>query len=160
MADPGLPRGGGANSPGGRQHTILPNFPKNCMKLTEFRPPGRGGARPKFYYVDPPLFILPIITFALQQTFFAINIQGVEGICPICFIIMPINRLAFPSLLKATKILRPKSVEFFCCLSNLLWPQRLLFLFVNGPLMKLIHYFLSASGLQKWNWSLTFAINQ
>ena len=39
---------------GGRQHTILPNFPKNCMKLKEFGPPG-GGARPKFYYVDPPL---------------------------------------------------------------------------------------------------------
>ena len=38
---------------GGRQHTILPNFPKNCMKLKEFGP--RGGARPKFYYVDPPL---------------------------------------------------------------------------------------------------------
>ena len=38
---------------GGRQHTILPNFPKNCMKLKEFGPP--GGARPKFYYVDPPL---------------------------------------------------------------------------------------------------------
>ena len=53
VADPGFPRGGGANSPGGRQHTILPNFPKNCMKLKEFGP--QGGARPKFYYVDPPL---------------------------------------------------------------------------------------------------------
>ena len=30
----------GANSPGGCQHTILPNFPKNCMKLKEFGPPG------------------------------------------------------------------------------------------------------------------------
>ena len=55
MADPGFPRGGGANSPGGRQHTILPYFPKNCMKLKEFGPPGGGGARPKFYDVDPPL---------------------------------------------------------------------------------------------------------
>ena len=54
VADLGFPRGGGANSPGGRQHTILPKFPKNCMKLKEFGPPG-GGARPKFYYVDPPL---------------------------------------------------------------------------------------------------------
>ena len=53
VADPGFPRGGGAKSPGGRQHTILPNFPKNCMKLKEFGP---GGVRPKFYYVDPPLF--------------------------------------------------------------------------------------------------------
>ena len=53
MADPGFPRGGG------RQHTILPNFPKNCMKLKEFGPPGGGGgARPKFYYVDPPLYVV------------------------------------------------------------------------------------------------------
>ena len=37
VADPGFPRGGGAN-PGGRQHTILPNFPKNCMQLKEFGP--------------------------------------------------------------------------------------------------------------------------
>ena len=43
MADPEFPRGGGANSPGGRQHTISPNFPKNRMKLKEFRSP--GGAR-------------------------------------------------------------------------------------------------------------------
>ena len=43
VADPGFPRGGGANSPGGRQHTILPYFPENCMKLKEFGPP--GGAR-------------------------------------------------------------------------------------------------------------------
>ena len=42
--------GGGGG--GGRQHTILPNFPKNCMKLKEFGP---LGGRPKFYYVDPPL---------------------------------------------------------------------------------------------------------
>ena len=41
VADPGFPRGGGANSSGGRQHMILPNFPKNCMKLKEFEP--RGG---------------------------------------------------------------------------------------------------------------------
>ena len=54
VADPGFPRGGGANSAGGGgQHTILPNFPQNCMILKEFGP--GGGARPKFYYVDPPL---------------------------------------------------------------------------------------------------------
>ena len=34
----------GRQLPGGRQHTNLPNFPKNCMKLKEFGPP--GGARP------------------------------------------------------------------------------------------------------------------
>ena len=46
VADPGFPRGGGANSPGGRQHTILPNFPKNCMKLKEFGPRGRPSRPP------------------------------------------------------------------------------------------------------------------
>ena len=48
-ADPGFPQGG-ANSPGGRQHTILPNFPENCMKSKEFGRPGGGGAP-----LNPPL---------------------------------------------------------------------------------------------------------
>ena len=30
----------GANSPGGCQHMILPNFPENCMKSKEFGHPG------------------------------------------------------------------------------------------------------------------------
>ena len=46
MVDSGFPRGGGANSQVGggecRQFTILPNFPKNCMKLKEFGPQGAG----------------------------------------------------------------------------------------------------------------------
>ena len=50
-----FPEEGAPTLQGGRQYTILPNFPKNCMKLKEFGPRG-GGARPKFYYVDPPLF--------------------------------------------------------------------------------------------------------
>ena len=48
VADPGFPRGGGANSPGGCQHTILPNFLKNCMKLKEFGPPGGGACVQNF----------------------------------------------------------------------------------------------------------------
>ena len=45
----------GAPTPkGGRQHTILPYFPENCMKLKEFRPP-RGGARPSRPPLDPPM---------------------------------------------------------------------------------------------------------
>ena len=41
VADPGFPRGGGTNSPGGgHQHMILSKFPQNCMKLKEFGPPG------------------------------------------------------------------------------------------------------------------------
>ena len=51
VADPGFPQGGGANSRGGHQHKILPNFPKNCMKLKEFGPPGASLAPP----LDPPL---------------------------------------------------------------------------------------------------------
>ena len=35
---------GGANSPGGSHFTILPNFPKNCMKSKEFMRSGGGGA--------------------------------------------------------------------------------------------------------------------
>ena len=42
VADPGFPRGGGVNFPGGRQHMILPNVPKNCMKLKKFGPGGGG----------------------------------------------------------------------------------------------------------------------
>ena len=36
-ADLGFPIGGGADPPGGgRQHTILSNFPENCMKSRKF----------------------------------------------------------------------------------------------------------------------------
>ena len=45
------PRRGRQLLRGGRQHKILPKFPKNCMKLKEFGP----GGHPKFYYVDLPL---------------------------------------------------------------------------------------------------------
>ena len=59
VADPGFPRGGDANSPGGgRQHMILPNVPKNCMKLKEFGP--RGGGRPLRPPLDPPLIMFDI----------------------------------------------------------------------------------------------------
>ena len=39
--DPGFPIGGGTN-PGGRQHTKLSDFPKNCMKLRKFWSVGVG----------------------------------------------------------------------------------------------------------------------
>ena len=54
-ADPGFPVGGGVNPPGGHQHTILPNFPKNCMKLRNFWATGGGGCPPP---LDLPLTIL------------------------------------------------------------------------------------------------------
>ena len=49
-ADQGFPVGGGANPLGGRQHMILSNFPKNCMKLRKFWTVGGGGHAP----VRPP----------------------------------------------------------------------------------------------------------
>ena len=45
---------------GGRQHTILPNFPKNCMKLKEFGPP--GGHVSLAPPLDPPL---PVLRYSL-----------------------------------------------------------------------------------------------
>ena len=39
-----FPKEGAPTLQEGRQHTILPNFPKNCMKLKEFGPPGGGHA--------------------------------------------------------------------------------------------------------------------
>ena len=62
VVDPGFSRGGDANSPGGRQHTILPNFPKNCMKLKEF---GLQGANvPRAPALDLPLGCIPTCTEA------------------------------------------------------------------------------------------------
>ena len=44
VADPGFPRRGGANFQGGGANLLLnQNFPKNCMKMKEFRP--RVGGR-------------------------------------------------------------------------------------------------------------------
>ena len=43
-------RGEGANPRGGRRHMILPNFPKNCMKLKEFGSPGGHIPRAPFRY--------------------------------------------------------------------------------------------------------------
>ena len=45
---------------GGREHTILPNSPKNCMKLKEFgrRGGGRASLTPP---LDPPLVCMAFI---------------------------------------------------------------------------------------------------
>ena len=66
MADPGFPRGGGANSPGGRQHTILLNFPTTpsyrvklvtmgihqtrCFARWGRQPSGWGGGAPTYNF--------------------------------------------------------------------------------------------------------------
>ena len=50
VTKPGFSRGGGANptlgGQGGLQHTILANFPKNCMTFKEFGPRGARPSRP------------------------------------------------------------------------------------------------------------------
>ena len=42
VADPGFPRGGGANPQGGGTNLLFgKKFPENCMKMKEFGPGGR-----------------------------------------------------------------------------------------------------------------------
>ena len=56
VADTGFSQGMGVNTPGrGPEHTILPNSPKDCMKLKEFRRLGGGGGRGSPRPLDPPL---------------------------------------------------------------------------------------------------------
>ena len=53
VADPGFPRGGGANSPGGTPTYDFAKFSPKLHEIERIWTP--GGVRPKFYYVDPPL---------------------------------------------------------------------------------------------------------
>ena len=55
VADPGFPRGGGANSQGGGANPLFgQNFPENCMQIKEFEP--RGGGRVSLAPpLDPPM---------------------------------------------------------------------------------------------------------
>ena len=55
VADPGFPRGGGANSPGGAPTYDFVKFSQKLHEIERIWTPGGGSARPKFYYVDPPL---------------------------------------------------------------------------------------------------------
>ena len=59
-ADPGFPIGGGANPRGeGRQHTNLPDFPKNYIKIKKILVRGgtHTGSTP---LLDPPLVGAPL----------------------------------------------------------------------------------------------------
>ena len=60
-----FPKEGAPTPQGGRQHTILPKFPKNCMKSKEFGPPGVG-ARPLRPPLDPPLPEHPSLEFQIR----------------------------------------------------------------------------------------------
>ena len=52
-ADPGFPVGGAPTLEGGEQYMVLPNFPKNCMKLRTFW--AVGGERAEDAPLDPTL---------------------------------------------------------------------------------------------------------
>ena len=72
MADPGFPRGGGVNSPGGESPTYdFAKFSQKLHEIVRIWTPGAGGARPKFYYVDPPLNI--VICFHLLMKNIELN---------------------------------------------------------------------------------------
>ena len=55
MADLGFLRGGGANSLGGAPTYDFAKFSPKLHEIERIWAP--GGARPKFYYVDPPLIV-------------------------------------------------------------------------------------------------------
>ena len=59
VVDPGFPRGGGANPRGGATY----DFAKISQKLHEIERiwTPNVGARPRFYYVDPPLLVLSVL---------------------------------------------------------------------------------------------------
>ena len=92
--DPGFPRGGGANSPGGGGANIrfCQNFPKTAWNWKNLDPQG-GGARPKFYYVDPPLTCLAVSHTNHYTRMSSVLVWGYNWIlfmhgwfCPICLI--------------------------------------------------------------------------
>ena len=65
-ADPGIPhrRGCQPSRGGGRQHTKLPNFPKNCMKLRKFQ-----------------AINLPMEPSKLTNTISLADLRGAQGTC-------------------------------------------------------------------------------
>ena len=56
MADPVFPPGGGANSPGGAPTYDFAKISQKLHEIERIWAP-RGGAHPKFYYVDLPLLM-------------------------------------------------------------------------------------------------------
>ena len=54
-----FPEEGASTLHGGRRHMILPNFPKNCLKLKEFGPGGASLAPPLHLPLDASYCIIP-----------------------------------------------------------------------------------------------------
>ena len=78
-----LVSGGSRISPGGGANIrFLPNFSKNCTTFIEFGPRAEG-ARPKFYCVDPPLLVVPLlieINFTMGKVILS-NMDSFQLIC-------------------------------------------------------------------------------
>ena len=55
VADPGFPRGGGANSPGGAPTYDFAEISQKLHEIERIWTPGGGGARPLRPPLDPPL---------------------------------------------------------------------------------------------------------
>ena len=55
MADPGFPRGGGANSPGGVPTYDFAKFSQKLHEIEKIWTPGRGGRVSLAPPLDPPL---------------------------------------------------------------------------------------------------------
>ena len=86
VADARFPRGGGTRPrrEGGGQQTILPNFPQNCMKLTEF---GNPGARASLAFpLDPPLLVVATKTCTVGKRVLCILLE--------CFLVTVCNEVA------------------------------------------------------------------
>ena len=74
-----FPEEGAPTPQGGHQHTILPKFPKNCMKLKEFGPPG-GRASPapplRSATVNEQSINLPCLVSHVIQTCFSLMVRN------------------------------------------------------------------------------------
>ena len=88
VADPGFPRGGGANPEGGGANLIFgQKFPENCMKMKEFGP--RGGKRASLAPpppLDPPTYLM-IMPYHGQMKENQIIVYC-KCFCDLCFTLM------------------------------------------------------------------------
>ena len=105
-ADPGFPIGGGANPRGeGHQHTNLPDFPKNYMKLRKFWSVGgrTPGAPPSWIHRwSAPLWMVGALPSTESQ------------ICPLnIFFILDSDLISLADPRGAARDARPLGSKFF-----------------------------------------------
>ena len=92
--------------PWGRQHMILPEFSKNCMKLKEFGPRGRGGGCPSRLPLISANDFLNLITYFYGSIFYryALSKQWEQSVwCALYIQARPIPR-ALPTISRKGKV--------------------------------------------------------